>query len=95
MRVTGLPQDGKRTVEVDTDEPDPRKQLIIDEHMDVYPHTYTVEQYGYHPHQVAISFDDGPDPKWTPQILDILKAEECEGHVHASSAKRRSRTLAC
>ena len=29
--------------------------------------------YGYHPNQVAISFDDGPDPKWTPKILDILK----------------------
>jgi cellulose synthase/poly-beta-1,6-N-acetylglucosamine synthase-like glycosyltransferase/peptidoglycan/xylan/chitin deacetylase (PgdA/CDA1 family)/spore germination protein YaaH len=25
-------------------------------------------------HQVAITFDDGPDPEWTPQILDILKA---------------------
>jgi cellulose synthase/poly-beta-1,6-N-acetylglucosamine synthase-like glycosyltransferase/peptidoglycan/xylan/chitin deacetylase (PgdA/CDA1 family)/spore germination protein YaaH len=26
------------------------------------------------PHQVALTFDDGPDPKWTPKILDILKA---------------------
>ena len=25
-------------------------------------------------HQVAITFDDGPDPEWTPRILDILKA---------------------
>ena len=25
-------------------------------------------------HQVAITFDDGPDPRWTPKILDILKA---------------------
>ena len=25
-------------------------------------------------HQVAITFDDGPDPHWTPKILDILKA---------------------
>ena len=23
--------------------------------------------------EVAISFDDGPDPRWTPQLLDILK----------------------
>ena len=28
------------------------------------------------PHQVAITFDDGPDPEWTPKILDILKAEK-------------------
>lgn len=26
------------------------------------------------PHQVALTFDDGPDPKWTPEVLDILKA---------------------
>jgi len=25
-------------------------------------------------HQVAITFDDGPDPEWTPKILDILRA---------------------
>jgi cellulose synthase/poly-beta-1,6-N-acetylglucosamine synthase-like glycosyltransferase/peptidoglycan/xylan/chitin deacetylase (PgdA/CDA1 family)/spore germination protein YaaH len=73
LRVTGLPKPGKRTVSVDTDESDPRKKLIVDEHMDVYPRTYTIEQYGYHPNEVAISFDDGPDPKWTPKILDILR----------------------
>ena len=79
MRVTGLPQPGKRTVNVDTDETDPRKKLIVDEHMDVYPRTYTVEYYGYHPNEVAISFDDGPDPKWTPKILDILKKKNAKG----------------
>jgi cellulose synthase/poly-beta-1,6-N-acetylglucosamine synthase-like glycosyltransferase/peptidoglycan/xylan/chitin deacetylase (PgdA/CDA1 family)/spore germination protein YaaH len=80
MRVTGLPQPGKRTVTIDTtDEPDPRKKLIYDEHMDVYPRTYTVEYYGYHPNQVSISFDDGPDPKWTPKILDILKQKNVKG----------------
>jgi len=73
IRVTGLPQIGKRTVSVDTDEPDPRKKLIIDEHMDAYPRTYVIQAYGYHPNQVALSFDDGPDPKWTPRILDILR----------------------
>ena len=79
MRVTGLPQPGKRTVSVDTDEPDPRKKLIVGEHMDVYPRTYTIEYYGYHPNEVALSFDDGPDPKWTPKILDILKQKNVKG----------------
>jgi cellulose synthase/poly-beta-1,6-N-acetylglucosamine synthase-like glycosyltransferase/spore germination protein YaaH/peptidoglycan/xylan/chitin deacetylase (PgdA/CDA1 family) len=79
LRITGLPQPGKRTVEVDTDEPDPRKKLIDDEHMDVYPRTYTVQQYGYHPNELALSFDDGPDPKWTPKILDILKQKHATG----------------
>jgi cellulose synthase/poly-beta-1,6-N-acetylglucosamine synthase-like glycosyltransferase/peptidoglycan/xylan/chitin deacetylase (PgdA/CDA1 family)/spore germination protein YaaH len=80
LRITGLPQRGKRTVEVDTDEPDPRKKLIVDEHMDVYPHSWVDVQYGYHPNEVALTFDDSPDPKWTPKILDILKAK----HVHAA-----------
>ncbi len=79
LRITGLPQPGKRTVEVDTDETDPRKKLIVDEHMDVYPHTYTVQQYGYHSNEVALTFDDSPDPTWTPKILDILKAKHVKG----------------
>jgi cellulose synthase/poly-beta-1,6-N-acetylglucosamine synthase-like glycosyltransferase/spore germination protein YaaH/peptidoglycan/xylan/chitin deacetylase (PgdA/CDA1 family) len=79
LRITGLPQPGKRTVDVDTDESDPRKKLIDDEHMDVYPHPYTVQQYGYHPNEVALTFDDSPDPEWTPKILDILKAKRVKG----------------
>jgi cellulose synthase/poly-beta-1,6-N-acetylglucosamine synthase-like glycosyltransferase/peptidoglycan/xylan/chitin deacetylase (PgdA/CDA1 family)/spore germination protein YaaH len=79
LRVTGLPQPGQRTVQVDTDETDPRKKLIVDEHMDVYPHPYTVEQYGYHSNEIALSFDDGPDPKWTPKILDVLKRHRATG----------------
>ena len=27
------------------------------------------------PHKVALTFDDGPDPQWTPKILNILKAK--------------------
>jgi cellulose synthase/poly-beta-1,6-N-acetylglucosamine synthase-like glycosyltransferase/peptidoglycan/xylan/chitin deacetylase (PgdA/CDA1 family) len=32
------------------------------------------------PGTVALTFDDGPDPVWTPRILDVLKAH----HVHAT-----------
>jgi cellulose synthase/poly-beta-1,6-N-acetylglucosamine synthase-like glycosyltransferase/peptidoglycan/xylan/chitin deacetylase (PgdA/CDA1 family)/spore germination protein YaaH len=78
LRVTGLPQPGKRSITVDTEETDPRKKLIVDEHMDVYPHTYTIQEYGYHSNEVALSFDDGPDPKWTPKILDILKEKNAK-----------------
>jgi cellulose synthase/poly-beta-1,6-N-acetylglucosamine synthase-like glycosyltransferase/peptidoglycan/xylan/chitin deacetylase (PgdA/CDA1 family)/spore germination protein YaaH len=73
LRITGTPKPGKRTVQIDTDETDPRRQLIIDEHMDVYPLAYQLQYYGYHPGQVALSFDDGPDSTWSPKILDILK----------------------
>ena len=45
----------------------------------MYPHSYNVQYFGYHANKVAISFDDGPDPKWTPKILDILKIPQREG----------------
>ncbi|GAA2722455.1 bifunctional polysaccharide deacetylase/glycosyltransferase family 2 protein [Actinocorallia aurantiaca] len=28
---------------------------------------------------VALTFDDGPDPRWTPQILDVLKKHDARG----------------
>ncbi len=31
-------------------------------------------QGGGKPNEVSLTFDDGPDPKWTPLILDLLKA---------------------
>ncbi|MDB5680366.1 MAG: polysaccharide deacetylase, partial [Sphingomonas bacterium] len=39
------------------------------------PSQYMVQRTGYRPHEIALTFDDGPDPQWTPQILDILKRE--------------------
>ena len=80
LRVTGLPQNGHRTVVMDDDKTIPTPYLsIVDETMDSYPLPYTVTQYGYHPKQVAITFDDGPDPIWTPKILDILKKYDVKG----------------
>jgi cellulose synthase/poly-beta-1,6-N-acetylglucosamine synthase-like glycosyltransferase/spore germination protein YaaH len=39
------------------------------------PSPYVVQRTGYRPGEVALTFDDGPDPVWTPQILDVLKKE--------------------
>ncbi len=41
-------------------------------HFPQFPTLY--HQGGGKPTQVSITFDDGPDPKWTPQVLDLLKA---------------------
>jgi cellulose synthase/poly-beta-1,6-N-acetylglucosamine synthase-like glycosyltransferase/peptidoglycan/xylan/chitin deacetylase (PgdA/CDA1 family) len=32
------------------------------------------------PHTIALTFDDGPDPVWTPAVLDVLRRH----HVHAT-----------
>jgi cellulose synthase/poly-beta-1,6-N-acetylglucosamine synthase-like glycosyltransferase/peptidoglycan/xylan/chitin deacetylase (PgdA/CDA1 family) len=32
-----------------------------------------IDQYGAADKKIAITFDDGPDPRWTPKLLDVLK----------------------
>ncbi|MDQ2833407.1 MAG: glycosyltransferase [Acidobacteriota bacterium] len=80
LRVVRKPQMGKRIVSMDDDTSVPLPyRMITDESMDSYPLSYTVEQYGYQPKKVALTFDDGPDPEWTPKILDILKRYNVKG----------------
>lgn len=44
---------------------------------DVFPHYLTIMHQGEGPPDSAtITFDDGPDPDWTPAILDILKEKK-------------------
>ena len=75
LKVIGRPRDGKRKIEIDSD-----SNLAVAQQIQTFPQSYTLEQYGYHPNELALTFDDGPDPTWTPKILDILKRE----HVHAT-----------
>ena len=84
LKVIGTPTPGKRTLEIDPD-----NGLISSEDYDQIPSGYLVQRYGAHPKPagpgakpgwVALTFDDGPDPKWTPKLLDILKAK----HAHAT-----------
>jgi peptidoglycan-N-acetylglucosamine deacetylase len=60
--------DGRRNLAVDSEGYLTGKYLKFPE----FPTLYHQGAGGEH--QVAITFDDGPDPRWTPQILDILKA---------------------
>src|SRR5437773_7863678 len=60
--------DGLRTLAVDADGYLTAKYVKFAEFPTLYHQGAASE------HQVAITFDDGPDPRWTPQVLDILKA---------------------
>ncbi|HEV2471677.1 MAG TPA: polysaccharide deacetylase family protein [Chthonomonadales bacterium] len=74
------PQRGSRTVRLD-----PHSGLITAEsyvrnpetHALELPSSYVVRRYagteGNTRKQIVLTFDDGPDPDWTPRILDILK----------------------
>ena len=59
--------DGMRKLAVDTDGYLTAKYVKFAEFPTLYHQGAGAE------HQVAITFDDGPDPRWTPKILDILK----------------------
>ena len=74
LRVIDRPANGSRTIFMDAE-----NFTITDERMPTYPRSYTIQLYGYHPKKLALTFDDGPDPKWTPKILDILKQENVNG----------------
>jgi spore germination protein YaaH len=68
LRIVARPQTGERTIQMDAD-----NFTVTDETMVRLPRSYMIQQYGYDPHRLALSFDDGPDPVWTPKILDVLK----------------------
>ena len=68
LRIEDKPAHGTRDLTVDSG-----SKMITDEVFQNLPEPYRVGRYGYSPNKVAITFDDGPDPEWTPKILDVLK----------------------
>lgn len=76
LRIVETPHDGARNVWRDSDG-DYAEQYTK------FPSYYTVEANGPAAgdgKDLVLTFDDGPDPEWTPKILDILKKE----HVPAT-----------
>ena len=58
---------------------DPSTDLITSEKYEAYPLSYDIDQIGGVKNKVVLSFDDGPDRRWTPKILDILKEKHVPG----------------
>jgi len=69
LQVVASPHAGRRVISYDT-----TTGQITGERIDAYPSSYIVRKTGQAAHQVAITFDDGPDGTWTPQILDTLRS---------------------
>ncbi len=46
---------------------------------DSVPREWVVARTGHKEHQVALTFDDGPDSRWTGAILDTLKSRKAPG----------------
>lgn len=75
LSVAQRPQEGHRTLTVERS-----SGLIVDQTYDRYPSPYVMRHSGYSAKRLALTFDDGPDPTFTPKILDELK----ELHVPAT-----------
>lgn len=76
LDVIGGPTSGKITPEIDTSE-----LLISEEIYDSLPSKWVARKYGtLDKKKLVLTFDDGPDPVYTPEILDILSRE----HVPAA-----------
>ncbi|WP_379966705.1 polysaccharide deacetylase family protein [Epilithonimonas sp. UC225_85] len=68
LEVLNTPHDGQIALEIDPDE-----KIITDENYLSYPSSYEVRKYGAAPQkELVLTFDDGPDETYTPQILDVL-----------------------
>ena len=70
LKVMSRPQKGARDLQVDSS-----NGFIKSEQFSALPSSYVVQRTGDRPGMLALTFDDGPDPRWTPAILDILKRE--------------------
>lgn len=68
LHITAQPKLGSRDIEFD-----PKRNLITAERFTALPSPYVVTRYGSADHKVALTFDDGPDPRYTPKILDELR----------------------
>lgn len=68
LSITESPQQGRRTVTYDD-----ARALLTDEKFESLPSPYVVTRYGRTKGAVALTFDDGPDDKYTAPILDVLR----------------------
>lgn len=68
LQVSAQPRSGSREFKFD-----PKRNIITAEHFTVFPSPYVITRYGGVARKVALTFDDGPDPRYTPQILDALR----------------------
>ena len=75
LHIDAKPASGARSFSIDKDDGG-----IADETYQSLPTAYVIRRYGETGRKVALTFDDGPDPEWTPQILDILR----DKHVPAT-----------
>ncbi len=74
LDLVSIPKEGKIEVKMDTSNYSISEQQYVD-----LPTKYSIRRYGRAEKKIVLTFDDGPDPVYTPQILDILQEEKVPG----------------
>lgn len=69
LQVISEPQDGARDLTIAS------SGDITDQVYRQIPSSYVIQRTGDKVGKIVLTFDDGPDPLWTPKVLDILKQE--------------------
>jgi len=95
LQVAAEPKAGARTFKTDD-----ANATILSETYTSMPASYVIRRMGDAPGKIALTFDDGPSPEWTPKILDILKEKNVRstffiiGENGAANPKLVQRVLA-
>jgi cellulose synthase/poly-beta-1,6-N-acetylglucosamine synthase-like glycosyltransferase/spore germination protein YaaH/peptidoglycan/xylan/chitin deacetylase (PgdA/CDA1 family) len=75
LDVQSTPQTGRINLEIDSAD-----MLITGQDYIKLPSMFVIKQFGKEDNKMVLTFDDGPDPRYTPRILKILEDE----HVPAA-----------
>lgn len=74
LRVSSLTKNGQRELTFEG-------ERVTEARFQSLPSYSTVEKFGHaNAKRIALTFDDGPDPVWTPEVLGVLRQHD----VHAT-----------
>ena len=74
LDLVSTPKAGKINLQLDSS-----NFIIKSQEYVVLPTKYSIRRYGQAEKKIVLTFDDGPDPLYTPQIIDILQKNKVPG----------------
>src|SRR5437867_7875324 len=92
LRIAAKPKEGAREIKFDG-----VRGFITAETVTEFPSPWIIYRYGNAPRKIALTFDDGPDPDYTPRLLEELKKAKApatffvaglSGELHPDLLKR-------
>lgn len=85
LKVTEQAKSGQRNVIFNKD-----TGLISESKFEIFPTPYQITAYGLQSKKIALTFDDGPDPQYTPTVLDVLKEKNAKATFFVVGSQAQS-----